>query len=597
MKKQGLVLLLLLLATVLVYINGLNNPFVPDDQGIVLRNSEPWQGRSLRDMLNRSLFSTAPSESSYFRPLTLFTFVLNSAVGGKNPQGYRLFNLALHLFVIGLMTLLLTRLAGKWVAVFSALLYAVHPVHVQAVSYISSRSDPLYTSLALLCLLFWNKGNETRGIRRVIYLCSALIAFFLGLFAKETMIVVPVLALVMDLAWNRTGSWRNEIRENLAWYGALAVLFGIYLLFRLELGYHLLMERGQEFSFGSRVLLALKLSGLYLGLAFYPAHLSLFRVVAIPETFLEWQVVLGTLALAGMVIVAVILWPLRKEISFGILWFLISLLPVLNLTLLNAPMMEHWLYLPLIGLSLAFVGGVRILAERIREIRGASLGLILIALLLSARTVTRNADWNDLLKLFSRDVSSYPGNFLAWSWLGDALRERRMLHDAIRAYRMSVFLNPNRSGAWANLGQALSMAERNDEAETALSKAVSIRPREPRFHYLLGIHRLKIGKNRAAIESLEKSISLASLPMAYHALGSAYLRLGEKERGEQAFHKAITIYPGGYSFHAATHADFARLYLTQERYQDAKEEAQIALRFDPNNSEAKALLGRGPKNP
>jgi Flp pilus assembly protein TadD len=589
-KNSGIILATILLVTTLVYLNSLKNPFVIDDRVIIFNNfRSSW---TVGNLFQRSLFSVDPSESSYFRPLTLLTFGLNYSLAGEKPQGYRAVNLAVHLIVIVLMTLLLSPLAGRWVAGFAALLFALHPANVQAVSYISSRSDLLYTALGLLCLLFWRKGNDVQGRKRTLFLCLALAAFFLGLFAKETMMVVPPLALLTDFAWNRNGSWQNKLRENLGWYLGFLVLFFAYLLIRVSLGFPLNMEADKNLDSGSRPLLALKLLGLYLGVVFYPLRLSLFRVVPIPQTLLEWQVLLGILLLAGFAIAAYLFWSPRREISFGILWFLISLFPILNLTLLNAPMMEHWLYLPLIGLSLAFVGGIRTLAEKIGETRVAAFALTLIALLLAARTVTRNAEWKDLPKIFSRDVISYPGNYLAWFWLADARKKQGMAGDAISAFRTGLAINPNFKRAWMDLGELLSLAGRNDEAELAFSRALPIEPQDALVYQMLGVHRLKTGKNKGAIEALTKGSELKPSAAAYHALGSAYLRQGETARAEEAFQTALNIYPQKHTFHAGTHINFGKLYMSEGKQHEAVEEWKLALKFDPDNREARTLLGR-----
>lgn len=589
-RKESLTLAVILLATTLAYANSLKNPFITDDRYIILKNFQPWQSWTLDDLFTRSLFSTSPSESSYFRPLTLLTFALNYPLAGANPWGYRAVNIGLHLSVIVLIYLVASQLAGRWVAVCSALLYALHPVHVQAVSYISSRSDLLYTALALSSLLLWRKGNHAQGIKRAIYLSSALMAFFFGLFAKENIIAVPAVAVVMDLSWNHSDSWRDKIKENFGWYLGFIFLFAIYFFIRLGAGFPLSMEGGRDFAFSLRVLFAFKLFALYLGVIFYPAHLSLFRVVPVPESLFEWQVILGALLLVGMLVAAWLFRQLRKEISFGLLWYLISLGLVLNLTLLNAPMMEHWLYFPLIGLTLALVRAVRSVSETVGEVRGAALGLIFLALLLSARTISRNAEWGNLSQLFSRDVSYYPGNWRAWSWMGDALKTEGRLNDAIRAYKTSLGLNSKQIPTWVALGEALSVAGRNDEAESVLSNAATVRPKEPWFWYLLGIHRLKMGRYQEAIEPLERSIELNPSPMAYHALGSIYLRMGQKDKAEQSFNKALLMYPGQQRFHSGVHVDLGKLYLRQGKPKEAQEEWQLALRFEPNNAEARSLL-------
>lgn len=590
LRKHGLTLAALLFATTLVYVNGLSNPFVPDDRYIIFKNFQYSQEWKVQDLFQRSLFSTRPSESSYFRPLTLLTFGLNHLLAEEDPKGYRVVNLALHLLVISLIILLLSPLTGKWIALFSAALFALHPTNVQAVSYISSRSDPLYTVFALLCLLSWRKGNEAGGKRRILYLGCALGAFFLGLFAKENIIVVPFLAVAMSLYWNREGTIEKELRRNLGWYLGFLLLSSIYLILRLGAGFPLSMEGGMRIDFWERPLLALKLFSLYFTLAFYPAHLFLFRTILVPQTFFEWQVILGALTLGALAVLIYLFRSIRREVSFGILWFLISILPVLNLTILNAPMMEHWLYFPLIGLSLAFVGGVRTLAERVAEIRGVALGLALIALLLSARTITRNAEWKDLVGLFAQNVASYPKHPKAWLWLADSLAKQDRWHEAIRAYQASLAINPYQNTATVDLAEALSLVGRSDEAEEVLLQAVSNRPRDPWLLYMLGIHRLKAGKNQEAIEAMEKSIEVAPSTGAYHVLGSAYLRLGQKQKAEQAFHKALAVYLGKERFHAEVHVHLGKLYQSQRKQKEAAEELSLALRFDPNHVEARAML-------
>ena len=596
LRNHGLILAALLLATLLVYVNGLGNPFIPDDRYIIFKNFQYSQGWKVQDLFQRSLFSTPPSESSYFRPLTLLTFGLNHLLAGEDPKGYRAVNLLLHLLVIFLITVLLSPLTGRWKALFSAALFAVHPVNVQAVSYISSRSDPLYTVFALLCLLSWRNGNEASGKRRTLYLGCALGAFFLGLFAKENIVVVPLLAVTMGLYWNREGTMAKELRRNLGWYLGFLLLFCVYLLLRLGAGFPLSMEGEMTIDFGERPLLALKLFSLYFALAFYPAHLFLFRTILVPQTFFDWQVILGALLLGALAILIYLFWSIRREVSFGILWFLISILPVLNLTILNAPMMEHWLYFPLIGLSLAFVGGVRTLAERAGEIRGAALGLALITLLLSARTIARNAEWKNLVSLFAQNVASYPKHPKAWLWLADSLVKQDRWHEAIRAYQASLAINPYQNTASVDLAEALTRVERSDEAEKVLLQAVWDRPRDPWLLYMLGIHRLKVGNNLQAIEATEKSIDVAPSTGAYHVLGSAYLRLGQKEKAERAFHKALLTYPGEPRFHAEIHLYLGRLYLIQRKYREAQQEWRLALHFDPYHPEARKLLEKQPES-
>ena len=472
----GLVFVLLLVTTA-VYVNSLRNPFVVDDRAIIFQNAPSSDNWTFAGILRHSLIGANPSSSGYFRPLTSLTFVLNFSLARDRPAGYRIVNIALHLLVVAAVFVFFSLLSCRWIAALSALLFSVHPAHVQAVSYISSRSELLYTALGLLCLICWHQGCQSRGWRRAVWLGGALFAFFTGLFAKETMVIVPLLAVVMDLSWSRS-TWRRTLKENFGWYLGFVLLFCIYLSIRVGEGFPLTQEAGRQLDFFSRLRLAFKLFALNLGVVFYPLHLSLFRVVPLPGSIFEWHVILGLVLLVALLALVYLFWRLRREVSFGILWFLISILPVLNLTLLVAPMMEHWLYLPLIGLTMAVVGMARGLAEMTGRVRDFAVGICFIALLLSIRTVIRNHEWYDLVSVYSRDVELYPGNPRAWRWLGESLQRRGRFDEAARAYRNSLAINPNRSGTWEGLGYALLLAGKRDEALKAFSQALSMNPED-----------------------------------------------------------------------------------------------------------------------
>ena len=595
LKSNTTIFAVLLFATTIVYLNSLSNPFVPDDRGIIFKNFRAFADWRSTDLFGRSLFAREPSESTYFRPLTLLTFGLNYSFAKGSPAGYRIVNISLHLLVVSLTFLLLSGLTSTWVAAFSSLLFALHPVHVQAVSYISSRSDPLYSALALFSLILWHKGNRAHGAHRHLYLLSALAAFFIGLFAKETMVVVPLLALAMDIVFRDSGSWQQKIKDNLFWYVGFLLLFALYFSIRLAEGFPLITEYGRkvtselEGGLGSRLLLAPKLFALYIGLAFYPAQLHLFRIVPPPRAFFELEVITGFLLVGMSVLMIRLFWKSQHEISFGMLWFLISILPVLNLIRLNADMMEHWLYLPLIGLVLALVSGIKSLAEQVGERRGASIGLILLALLLSARTYTRNAEWGDLVKVFSQNISAYPTHPTAWVWLGDALTAQRNPAEAIRAYKTALHLRPNYQ-ALIGLVDNLAAVGGQQDVEETLSWATTLFPQDPWLLHILAVQQLRAGRNRAAIEAIEKNIALAPSASSYHILASANLRLGEKGKAEEAFRYALLLEPGNPDPHAAVHMGLGRLYQLQGQFEEARAEWTIALRFKPNHQEAQALL-------
>lgn len=593
-KDLGVVAILLV-ATALVYANSLQNPFVVDDQHIVVRNLllRQW---SLADIMQSHFFAPLGAETQYYRPLTLLTFALNYTLFELNPAGYHVFNLTAHLVVVVLLYVLFSLFVTSWVAGFAAALFALHPANVQAVTYISSRSDPLYAIFTILSLFLWVRAAKQTGLKSATFRSSSIFCFFVGLFAKESAIVTLPLIVLTDLIRSDRSKWRQEL--HIGWYLAFGAALILYLAIRVGLaGYALSMEGSRESwrsggpgEMVARILLALKLAYEYVALAIYPLNLSFFRDIAVPQGPLEPGVVAGITTVIVLAGLAIFFFRPRKEISYGILWFLIAIFPVLNLTSLNAPIMEHWLYLPLAGLALAFVSGVRILGAYLGEARGATVGLCLVLILLSGRTISRNAEWGNPIRLFQSDARRYPNGAKNWFLLGYAYLERGIPNQAIPAYKAGLAINPNDAFGWSGLAEALSMARKDDEAEKSFLRAIAIMPETPWFHYALGVQRLKTGKVDGAIEALKRAIgSNPPLPLAYHVLGSAYLRQGKTDEAQRAFSRALAMLPRARETHAAVHIELGKLYLDKGDINAAREEWQVALRFDPNNNQVRIL--------
>lgn len=583
-------LLLILVLTAFLYANSLSNPFAGDDHYVIFRNFETPESWTIRSLFQRSLFSTPPSETPYFRPLTLLTFALNYSLAGDRPGGYRAVNIVFHLMVVASACFLLARLTNMRSALFASLLFAVHPVHVQSVAFIASRSELLYAFSAFLSLIFWHSASTAKARSGWSFRGLALFCFFLGLFAKETMVVVPALALLMDLTFCDALYSRERLKQTVYGYLGFAVLFAIYLAFRLRLGFSLTMEGTLELNLLSRVLLAVKLFGYHVYLAFYPVHLYLFRTVEVPLSILEFPVIAGGLAIGILALVARLFWFTCRPISFGILWFFVSIMPVLNLTILNQPLMENWLYLPIFGLVVSFVSFIQTLAAQKGELRAAAFLLSGIAVLLSARTVLRNLEWKNPVRLFLANVEAYPDSSKAWFSLGDALVQQGLWSEAARTYGQGLKINPRNVQKTVALGMLLSKMGRDKEADRAFDEAKKMAPEDASLLYGLGFHLLKTGRDAEAVKALEKSLAVKPSVDAYHLLGSAYLRVGQAERAEEVFSRALSLAPRKPKLHSGLHADLAQLYWLQEKKWDAKEEAQLALRFDPNNALALKVL-------
>ena len=596
-KRHLQILVLLCLLAVLVYANSLHNPFIIDDHHIIVRNwllreQTPWP------IFKSHLFASQGIETEYYRPLTLFTFWINYRISGLNPVGYHATNLSLHVIVVTLAYILLSQFVSPAIAGFSSAFFAVHPANVQAVTYISSRSDPLYSLCILLGLLSWRSGTAATGSKRIFFQGSSLALYFLALSSKEMALVMLLLVLLTDWMWPIHQTARETFKRNWIWYAGLGTVFVIYLAVRgLFAGYGLTMENSKvawtlasTLGLAERIFLALKLFWLYVGLIFYPANLSFFRSVELPTGFFDIAVLSGLGTLALLIMAAYFSWTRQKEVCYGILWFLITIVLVLNLTPLNAPMMEHWLYLPLIGFLLATVGCIFRFAQMIGERRGTAAALAFLFLILSIKTFSRNREWGDPVTLFLNDAQRQPRAEKNWFLLGYAYAERGQANQAVEAYRAGLAINSNNAQGWSGLGEALSMLGQSKEAEKSFVSAISLNPWNPWFHYVLGLQRIREDKIDLAIETLEQAGRLTPrLPLVYHVLGSAYLRQGREKEAETAFRKALSLLPPDNEIHAGIHIELGKIYVRQGKMGSALQEWRLALRFDPN-SEAKSLL-------
>jgi tetratricopeptide (TPR) repeat protein len=396
MSERSRIALLLFVAT-LVYGNTLFNSFTLDDQAYVVHNP------AVTNPSIRNLFE-AHKQTNVFRPVTFATFALNWALGHSNTTGYHILNLLLHATVTLLLYLVLKKLlesvprasTAAWTA---ALLFAVHPIHTEAVTSIVGRSELLAAGFLLAAWLFHLQDRPV----------LTLICFALALLSKESAVAFLLLALAGDYACGKLKPLHRYI-----WIVVLTVLY-IALLWKVQGG----RFGHPEIDFTNnplaklpadlRILNALRVAWKYVGLQIYPARLSCdYSYNAIP-LYASWRH-LAPAAVATSLVLALWFWALwtkRKE------WFLAGAIYIAGFAVtanillpIGTIMGERLAYLPSAGFCLL----IALLCTRM-EMHQPKLGQPLLALIivaLASRTFLRNRDWRDNSTLFFADVRSVP---------------------------------------------------------------------------------------------------------------------------------------------------------------------------------------------
>ena len=370
----------LLLALVLgLYWNTLGHDFVHDDLTLIQQN------RTVTEQRWGDIFS-----HRVYRPVRTLTYALNYWAGGLDPTGYHLFNLLLHALNSILVYWLFRAVTGRrTLAVAGALLFAAHPVQTAAVAYVSGRKDLLAAFFILAgCLSFLSYRDL--GRRRHLILCLACLA--LGVLAKELVIVLPALLLLLDLCrTHRSGEPGREpvtvrvvralVRSRLAYAlgGLLAAASFYYALFLSPASR---MEGLWGGSLAAHAGTGFKLFSHYLALAVFPHPLIADysgEVFPLSPGFADAPTLLAVLLLAAFAYVAVRVYPSRPLVSLGMGWFLTALVPVLQILPFHELAADHFLYVPLIGACL--LGGVAVdYVSRVRGWRELAVGVLVLVL-------------------------------------------------------------------------------------------------------------------------------------------------------------------------------------------------------------------------
>ena len=451
----------LVLAILAVYLASLTAPFIYDDRAWITSNPSIQHLSSLGKVLFPPLGSVVRG-----RPFLSLSFALNYAISGANPWSYHLANLALHcvatllLFGIARRTLAylpdrFPRTADRVLPAFgAALLWAVHPIQTESVTYVSQRAESLMGLLYLLTLYSFIRGVQSKGERT--WHTAAVAACLLGMATKEVMVSAPLLVLAYDRTFV-SGTFSAALRRRRALYAGLGlswVFLGVLAVGLKGRGAGL----GLGYSWWAYGLAEAWAVGHYLLLCAWPFPLVLDRgtdLVASVRDTLPWVCVLAILAGAGLVA-----FLRRSAVGFAAAAFLLILAPTSSIfPVAFQPMAEHRMYLPLAAVTASVAVGAWVWVGR-----RSLVPVLLAGLLLGTAAFLRNRDYRDEVTIWSDTVSRVPSNERARLALGSALLAARRDPEAVEQFREALRIVPGDSDARLSLGLSLLHMGRAQEA-------------------------------------------------------------------------------------------------------------------------------------
>jgi protein O-mannosyl-transferase len=432
-------------------VDSLTYQFVWDDAVMVAQN---WRLRDPASVLHllRADFTALTSglmEGHYYRPVAALALAVDLWLWGPVPAPFHLTNVLLHAAVTVLVGRLALSLgAGRLAAVLAALGFALHPAHVEAVAFVSARSDLLPGLIALGCLLAYRRASGA-GARAYSWWAIAAVLLVAAMLAKESAVILPALMSLGDLLFpaDRGASGTHEGRgksaaRSLPFWGLTAAV----VAWRLPAIHHLGGDRLAGADLWHRVPGSLDILGRYAGLTAFPNHMQPFYSLPRPHSLADPGPLVGLLVVGGLLACMAWTWRRAPLVAFGAGWFLITAAPVLDLVPVSFREMglaDRYLYLPSVGWCLALAWGLAAMLERVQWRRLGWTALIALIVAYSWWLLRYTPVWRDNFALYARMEQVAPRSPTPPLNLGLAHFRANDLAQAATAFERAVRLNPS----------------------------------------------------------------------------------------------------------------------------------------------------------
>lgn len=561
-----------------VFANALGNGFALDDVALLV-DDERFHGVGRAwDALFEPYWYFPGISASLYRPVTQALLAIQWDLWGGEPLGFHAVNLVLHGTVTLLVFTLLLRLrAGRWAAAAGAAVFAVHPVHVEAVANVVGQSTLLASVFSLTaCLLFLSErpGRWTRAV-------GVALLYLLGLGAKEIAVTLPGVLLLLaafgagarfrDPATDVRTVWKRLVRD-LPVYALCTVTLALFLAVRLRVQGGLLETMVEPTlvyeSASTRVATSLRVWPEYVRLLLFPRELvaDYSPGVLFPATLGDPIAWVGAGLGAGLLVLGAVLWRRGSLAAPGIFWVALVVLPVSNLLFpIGVLLAERTLYLPSVGLALVVAGVAGAVAERLRDapggdgghgelggggigrgevVAGAVLGLLLAGWLgwAAQRTWTRTPVWASTRTVLDDLVERHPESWRAQAYVADRLLSQGRRREALALFESAMELAPGHPRVMLTYAEELHEAGRYAEAEAVLRETVVLVPGAHSVQALLASSLLAQGKPREALEALDRALEYRPDDPLFHRLRAyGHARLGRWDSARVAVERSLEI--------------------------------------------------------
>jgi len=599
MKKYFSILAILIIVGlgILVYANSLGNPFIWDDQVLIVKNDIIKDFANLPKVFTSALISDKYSEAHFYRPMQTLSNMLDYRIWGLNPFGYHVTNLLFHILNAILIFFLIVAISGnRTISIITSLLFVIHPIHTEAVTYISGRADILATFFLLLASILFIKCLQHSHMKRALLYTFSLLCFFAAILSKESSIIFPLILAAYLFIFPAT-KLHNRYK--------IKSLFYLLPFFILVVAYFLLRSAVLKSGASSIKIISptsmypwfLTMCGVlatYIRLLFLPVGLHMERLVPIIKSAFRIDFIIPIVFLVTLLVLWVKLSRRNKFVLFGMLWFFIALLPLFGVIKLNALIAEHWLYFPSIGFFMTIGYCAFMLFENnvLKISKGVYIGIlttlfVMILGIYSVLTVMRNIDWSNPIYFYQSTLKYTPQSPRLYYNLALVYVDNKQFDEALENFKKAVELKLNHEEAYNYLGNIYSMKGSYDKAKEAFEKSLQINPDSSKAHNGLGIIYDETGQYDQAIDEYQKALKTEPENAKTHCnLANAYAQKGLFEMSIEEFNKSLATEPRNYT----TLYNIGVIYYQRKMFDESICYLKKALEIEPNLKSAHKLI-------
>ena len=487
-KRFSLVVigLVMLIAGFIVYSNTLHAPFEFDDYGVIVNNKEV-RTYAITSHVNQQ------------RYIGYLSFAVNYFYGELNPFGYHVVNVIIHvlngilIYILVQKVLLILQSQGRAffrrdIPLIAALLFVVHPIQTQAVSYITQRFAVLAALFVLISLVTYLHFRSLPS-KSYTYLIISLIACLLAYKTKENVATLPFMIIAAELLLFRDQKITKERIFYVVPYFLLIIVIPLSFMHMNQPLGELLGEMKKvsyetpHTSRGEYFFTELRVITTYMRLLILPVRQSIDYVYPLSKSLFEVKTAIAFCFIGAVLVFAFLLHKKYPVITFGMLWFFIFLIVESSIIPIQDVIFEHRLYLPSAGFLIAAVYAVFLLEEKIKMRLVVPVIFLMIIIALSITAYTRNNLWNDSIALWDDAAKKFPGNARAVGNMGISMADKGKFGEAIPVLKQAIELMPNNTNNWYALGACYKKLGMTEDAIRTYQKTLELNPRYQKASY------------------------------------------------------------------------------------------------------------------